>query len=198
MVSKHGWTHLPFWLALWLLVGFAGPASPPKQDRSWKQYRNQQFGYCVSYPSRWLKGDAFEGAGFYVETGLKKYSRPLGEIDIGVFLPMSTDAPHTAAVNLTEHLQAHLDGLKTFERAKDMEVLEKRSMQFLDNPALFMKDRYYDPQDRRTWIDEVIFVQRENRLFRFELECTADQLVRFEAVFTRLLSSFQFECGMAQ
>jgi hypothetical protein len=198
MASKRGWTYLPFWLSLWLLVGSAGADSPPKQDRSWKHYRNQQLGYCVSYPSRWLKGDAFEGAGFYVETGLKKYSRPLGEIDVGVFPPTSTDAPYTASVSLTENLQAHLEGLKTFERAKDMEVLEKRSIQFLGSPALFTKDRYYDPLDRRTWIDEVVFVQRGNRLFRFELECNADQLARFEAVFTRLLSSFQFECGIAQ
>jgi hypothetical protein len=198
MVSKPGWTRLPFWLAFWLLVGPAAADSPPKQDRSWKQYRNQQLGYCVSYPNRWLKGEAFEGAGFYVATGLKKYSRPLGEIDVGVLPPLPTDAPHTTDISLTENLQAHLDGLKTFERARNMEVLEKRSMQFLGSPALFMKDRYYDPQDRHMWIDEVVFVQRENRLFRFELECSADQLERFEPVFTRLLSSFQFECGRTQ
>ena len=60
------------------------------------------------------------------------------------------------------------------------------------------EDRYYDPQDRHTWIDEVVFVQRANRLFRLELECAADQLTRFEPVFTHLLNSFQFECGVAQ
>jgi hypothetical protein len=198
MVSRRGWTSPPFWLAFWLLIGSAGAASPPKQDRSWKQYRNQELGYCVSYPSRWLKGDAFEGGGFYVATGLKKHSRPLGEIDVGVLPPLSVEAPHTAAVSLIENLQAHLDGLKTFERARNMEVLETRSSQFLGSPALFTKDRYYDPQDRHTWIDEVVFVQRANRLFRLELECAADQIERFEPVFTHLLSSFQFECGTAQ
>jgi hypothetical protein len=77
-----------------------------------------------------------------------------------------------------------------------MEVLEKRTLQFLGSPAIFTKDRYYDPQDRHTWIDEVIFVQHKDILFRFELECSADQLARFESVFTRLLDSFQFECAI--
>jgi hypothetical protein len=205
MVSKLAWSGTLLWcLGLSTFVGDAlaasppKPASPPKQDRTWKRYQNQQLGYCLSYPSRWLRGDAFDGAGFYMETGMKKYSRPLGEIDVGVLPPLSEDVPHTSAVRLIENLQLHLEGLKTFERAENMQVLEKREMQFLGSPGLFTKDRYYDPQDRHTWIDEVIFVERNNRLFRFELECSADQLARFESVFTRLLGSFQFECGTAR
>lgn len=205
MVSKPGWSGaLLCCLGLWMFLGYmpAEPTpksvSPPKQDRAWKHYRNQQLGYCLTYPARWLRGDAFDGAGFYVETGVKKYSRPIGEIDVGVLPPLSGNVPHTSAVGLVENLQLHLNGLKTFERAENMEVLEKRTMQFLGSPALFTKDRYYDPQDRHTWIDEVIFVQHKDTLFRFELECSADQLGRFESVFAHLLDSFQFECRTAQ
>ncbi len=198
MVSKPGWPGMLLCCLSVLIPTVstgAATSSPPKQDRSWKLYRNRQLGYCLSYPSRWFRGDAFDGAGFYVETGLKKYSRPLGEIDVGVVPPLPKDAPHTAAVSLVENLQIHLNGLKTFERAERMEVLEKRSMEFLGNAALLTRDRYYDPQDRSTWIDEVIFVSRKDNLFRFELECRADQFARFESVWNRLLSSFQFECG---
>ncbi len=195
MVSKPGWSAMLLCVAM-AIPAVSAPATPPKQDRGWKPYRNQQFGYCLSYPRRWVRGEAFDGAGFYVETGVKKYSRPLGEIDVGIV--SSNDAPHAASFSLVENLQVHLDGLKTFERAERMEVLEKRSMEFLGNPALFTRDRYYDPQDGGTWMDEVIFVQRKGDLYRFELECRADQLARFESVFNRLLSSFQFECGAAR
>lgn len=205
MVSKPGRSGtLLCCLGLWIVVGYAPAAassktvSPPKQDRAWKRYRNEQLGYCLSYPKRWLRGDAFDGTGFYVETGVKKYSKPLGEIDVGVLSPLSDNSPHTSAVSLVENLRLHLEGLKTFERAENMEVLEKRTLQFRDSPAIFTKDRYYDPQDRHTWIDEVIFVQHKDTLFRFELECSADQLARFESVFTLLLDSFQFECGAAR
>lgn len=195
MVSKPGWPVVVLCcLAVSVFVARVFAASPPKQDRSWKHYRNRQLGYCLTYPSRWLRGDAFDGAGFYVETGIKKYSRPLGEIDVGVILPLKS-ASRTAGISLVENLQVHLDGLKTFERAERMEVLEKRSMDFLGNAALFTRDRYYDPQDRSTWIDEVIFVDHKDTLFRFELECRAEQFERFEAVFSRLLHSFQFDCG---
>ncbi len=179
-----------------LLVVAANSASVMKQDSSWKRYHNQQWGYCVSYPSRWRKGDAFEGAGIFVEAGLKKHSRPTGEIDIGV-LP---DAPPAgsaegAALTLVDDLQAHLDGLKKFERAERMEVLEKRRLDLFGSAALLTKDRYYDPLERSTWVDEIVFTHRKNALYRIELECRADQLERFEPVFTRLVGTFQFDCA---
>lgn len=166
------------------VLAYAG--STPKLDRSWKRYYNQRWGYCVSYPSRWISGDAFEGGGFFVETGVKRLSRPLGEIDIAALAePRST---------LLENVEAHLDGLKKFERAEQMQILERREMQLVGEAALFTKDRYYDPQDRASWIDEIVFANRKQTLYRLELECRADQVVRFEPVFAYLLSTFQFDC----
>jgi hypothetical protein len=170
-------------LSLLSVVVYA--ASIPKLDRSWKRYHNERWGYCVSYPSRWVTGDAFDGGGFFVETGVKKRSRPLGEIDIAALSERFT---------LVDAVQAHLDGLKKFERAEQMQILEKREMQILGQAALFTKDRYYDPQDRSSWIDEIVFASRNQTLYRLELECRADQLLRFEPVFTYILSTFQFDC----
>lgn len=175
------------------LLAFAASAGPTlKQDSAWRQYRNQHWGYCVSYPSRWLKGDAFEGAGIFVETGVKKHSRPVAEIDVAA-LPNRLDDP--GAFTLVQDLQSHFDGLKKFERAEQLEILEKRETKLLGNAALFTKDRYYDPQDRAKWIEEIVFADRKEALYRLELECRADQLGRFEPVFAHFVSSFQFDCG---
>src|SRR5438270_14042381 len=92
-----------------LAIGNAGGI--PKQDRSWKRYYNSSFGYCVSYPSRWLKGEAFEGAGLYVKTGISKFSRPLGAIDFGVLESAPADA-RLAPISLVDDLRVHLAGLK--------------------------------------------------------------------------------------
>jgi len=128
-------------------------------------------------------------------TGVKKHSRATGEIDIGIFALPSGNEAHAANISLIEDFRSHADGLKKFERAERMEVLEQRPMQVAGDSGLFTKDRYYDPQDRSTWIEEVLFVQRKNELYRIELECKADQADRFEPVFAHLLSTFQFECG---
>jgi hypothetical protein len=168
---------------------------PSKQDRNWKAYTNSQWGFCLSYPSRWLKGDAFDGAGIFVETGLKKYSKPLGEIDVGVISTDEPQAERATPISLVENLEIHFNGLKKFERAESIEILEKREMQILDSSALFTKDRYYDPQDRATWVEELVFVHHNGALYRVELECRDDQLPRFEPVFQTLLSTFRFDCG---
>ena len=173
-------------------VVFAG--SVPRQDTSWKRYRNTGAGYCVSYPTRWYRGDAFDGSGLYVMTGAKKHSRATGEIDVGIFPNAVSNQAHTANISLTEDFKSHVDGMMKFERAERLEVLDQHPTEVAGSPALFTKDRYYDPQDRSTWMEEVLFVRHKNDLYRLELECKADQLLRFEAVFTQLVNSFTFDC----
>jgi hypothetical protein len=161
-----------------------------KQDRSWKAYENAQWGYCVSYPSRWVKGDAFDGAGIFVATGEKRFSRPIGEIDVGA-LPARAEG---ASFTLVEDRNAHLEGLKRFERAEGLEILDQHEMKIMDAPALFTKDRYFDPKERAAWVDEIIFTERKGKMYRLELECRADQVERFEPVFQMFISTFRFDC----
>lgn len=158
-----------------------------KLDRSWKRYRNPEFGYCVSIPSRWAKGEAFEGAGLYVQSGMRKTSRPLGVIDF--------EAITSAPMSLAADLQDHLAVLQKFERAERMEILEKHEMRVQGSDALFTKHRYYDPQERATWMEEVLFVNRNDTVYRFEVDCRADQIERFAAVFEHLIGTVEFDCS---
>jgi len=177
-----------------LVAAWGGGDFDQRLDRSWKRYRNAEYGYCVSYPSRWVRGEAFEGAGLFVETGLKKFSRPIGAMDFEAL----SSAPKDARVlpeTLAENLEDHLAGLQRFERAERMEILEKREMQVQGNAALFTKHRYYDPQERATWMEEVLFVNRNETVYRFEMDCRADQIERFAPVFEYLVQTVQFDCS---
>ncbi len=173
-------------------VGAARPAFKP--ETSWKHYRNRQWHYCVSYPSRWSKGEAYEGAGMFVETGIRKHSRPVGEIDISALPKDRNGGTEMTPVSLTENFELHVEGLKRFQRAEHLEILERRAMTVSGNSALFTKDRYFDPQDGATWADEILFVERNETLYRLELECRSDQLARFEPVFSHLADTFQIDC----
>jgi hypothetical protein len=166
----------------------------PKQDRSWKRYYNPSFGYCVSYPSRWIRGEAFDGAGLFVKTGASRFSRPMGAMDFAVLDAPPADA-RLAPISLVEDWRIHLAGLKKFERAERMEILEQRELKFLGHSALFTKNRYYDPQERANWAEEILFINRNGTLYRLELECRLDQLGRFEPVFSQLMNTFQFDCA---
>jgi hypothetical protein len=181
-------------LAILSLRAAAGSIETVKPETSWKLYRNKQWGYCVSYPSRWFKGEAFEGSGIFVETGVKKHSRAVGEIDIGAAPNQPKDFDGPTPVTLTDNFELHVEGIKKFQRAERLEILEKRPIQLSGNSALFTKDRYFDPQDGSTWVDEIVLVNRNETLYTLELECRADQLARFEPVFTHFVSTFQADC----
>jgi hypothetical protein len=182
-------------LAVLPLTAGAGNIGTIKPETSWKLYRNKQWGYCVSYPSRWFKGEAWEGSGIFVKTGVKKHSRAVGEIDIGAAPNQPKNFDRRTAMSLTDNFELHVEGLKKFERAERLEILEERPIQLSGNRALFTRDRYFDPQDGRTWVDEIVFVNRNETLYTLELECRADQVARFEPVFTHFVSTFQVNCG---
>ena len=184
--------------ALSSLAATAGAGRTQRQDAAWKRYYNSDAKYCVSYPAHWYKADAFDGSGLYVTTGVKKHSRPTGEIDVAFFRDPYTSASHTTVVTLKEDFQTHVEGLTKFERAERMQVLEQRPIDVSGNAGLLTKDRYYDPQDRSTWIEEILFVHYKDQIYRVELECKADQADRFEPVFSRLISSLQFDCAGSQ
>jgi len=184
--------------ALSSLLATGRAAQVPRQDAAWKRYFNSQARYCVSYPVRWYKADAFDGSGLYVTTGVKKHSRPTGEIDVAFFRDAYETASHASVVNLKDDFQTHVDGLTRFERAERMQVLEQRPIDISGSPGLLTKDRYYDPQDRSTWIEEILFVHYKDEIYRVELECKADQVDRFEPVFSRLVNSLQFDCAGSQ
>lgn len=171
-------------VALASLFGAKAPATH-RLDSAWKKYANEDIGYCVRYPSRWARGEAFDGAGMYFEAGVKKYSRASGEIDISAFSDLKP----------VEYLQTHLDGLKRFERAENLKVLDQHEMPLLGEVALFTKDSYNDPLDHSSWIDEIILLRYQSTLYRMELECRSDQVDRFEPVFEQFVSSFRFDCN---
>jgi hypothetical protein len=179
-------------LSLWPIA--AGAEAGFKPETSWKRYRNKEWGYCVSYPSRWFKGEAFEGSGIFVETGVNKHSRPVGEIDIGAVRNTAKDLDSPTPISLIENFQVHVEDLKKFERAQQFEILEKRQIELFGNSALFTKDRYFDPLDSATWVDEIVLVDRSETLYTLELECRSDQLARFEPVFAHFVSTFQVDC----
>ena len=126
----------------------------------------------------------------FVAIGMQKHSNPLGEIDITA-LP---DGPTDARLSFADTIKVHLEGLKKFERAEHVQLLEQRSIYLLGSSALFAKEQYYDALEHSKWVGEIVLAERQNALYRLELECRADQLTRFEPVFAHFVSTFQFDC----
>lgn len=135
----------------------------------------------------------------FIETGTRRSAKPAGEIDIGPLdSPTSEDARlKPASLNadtLTETLQEHLTGLQKFARAERLEIIEQHNVDLQGSKALYSKNRYYDPLERTNWMEEVIFVRHKSELYRLELQCPPDQIKRFDAVFSYLVNSFEFDC----
>ena len=165
-------------------------ADVPKEDRAWKRYANKEWGYCISYPRRWHRGQAFDGAGLYAAVNRKNSSLPIGALDVAAF----ADGPAVTRVGFHSDVEAHLEGLRRFAHAQDTEILEQRAFPLSGTDGLFVKARYFDPVERSEWIEELVFARHNGVLYRLELQTQEQYLSRFEAVFARFAQSLALEC----
>lgn len=185
-------TLFPYALS-WFLPVLVSAGSLP-ENHSWRIYYNPAGQYCVDYPSRWAPAEAFEGAGLLLIPSTGTSWESPGEIDVEAIADQGTSANGVAGQILLEEVRMHFDALKKFERAEQLELLEQRNIHFFGASGLFLKGRYYDPQDHAVWVNEIIFAYRASVIYRLQLTSGTDALGRFEAVFARFVNSFQFDC----
>lgn len=176
---------------LWLLaltsVGMAANVRGTfKQDLTWKRYADPVGNYCLEYPKHWIRQELPDGSGVGFSTGAKRYSLPTGEMDVTV-LATPDDA--------TDLLQAHLDGMKKFARASDIELLGHETVMLAGSQAMYSKDRYRDSLDKADWTEEIILARHDDKTYRLEMMCRSDQVARFELMFGRMVRSFAFGCN---
>ena len=176
------------WLPLLLLPSTLAAGNAPngllKQDSAWKRYVAADSGYCITYPKHWMRQQVIDGLAF--SSGVRRYSMPVGEMDITA-TSTSDDPMH--------FLEAHLAGVKKFQRAATVEVLDRRQTTLSGEPALFTKDSYRDALEKSDWVEELVLARHKNVLYRLEMVCRANHVARFEAMFTRFVHSFQLDCN---
>ena len=166
----------------------------PRQDRAWNHYVNKPAGYCISYPSRWIRANEPAEGGLYVTTGATRYSTPIALLDVSA----TADDPAengSVPLSLVADYQSHVAGLEKFIRVSDVQTLDQRKLTVGGQPALFTKAQYADPKEKSDWVEAVVLLHRDHTLYRMELQAQARTWSRFEPVFQRFVDSFQTECG---
>ncbi len=192
-------TIMPFSRLLFLVCSVlalstaVGAQNQPRQDRAWKHYVDKQAGYCISYPSRWIRGDRSEN-GLYFTTGVTRYSTPIALLDVSTTAD-DTSLSSAVPVSLTTDYQSHVEGLEKFIRVNGVQTLDQRKLTVGGQPALFTRAQYADPKEKSNWMEAIVLLHREHMLYRLELQSQARSWSRFEPVFQHFVDSFQTDCG---
>lgn len=139
----------------------------------------------MEYPKHWIRSDAAGETGIAFSTGEKRYSMPVGEIDVTVL---------TTPDDSSQLLQAHMEGVKKFVRAEEMQILDSENITVDGTPATLMKDRYRDRLEKQDWTEEIIYARHDDKLYRLEVVSRSDEAARFQLMFGRMVRSFSFEC----
>lgn len=173
-------------------------ASPPcgaqRANAGWARYRNQRWGFCVSYPSTWAKMEGADqsGAAFFSPT-----RRPGAQtsISVGALPNQPSDATQPRLKTLSEIFQDSQVGLREYWHAQQVVVLSKREEYFRGEPAMLTEIQYRDHNDGLTWIEETLRVNHDQVIFTFDLRCQPPELGALNPIFKKITRDFRFDCN---
>lgn len=163
-------------------------SSPTLSIRNWKTYCSEEGAYCVSYPPTWdIMGDVFEGRGMVVApTQNGKEKSMWNEITASV-----TDLPEEVAgkerPSFDEIISIALHDLP----GEHVETLQRTEMELHQRPAELVKVKYVDPETKKPWIEEIVFIDDEEAIYSVALRAVPEDVPKLEDTFRTIVSTWR-------
>src|SRR5215467_1651788 len=132
----------------------AQSARPGKE--SWRHYRNQRWGFCISYPQKWDHDEGVNKAGIAI---FPPADHQGSEISVGALLIGIVNG-HQPTI---EEDFAAADNIRRQSGATDLVELDKHTTAVGAHSALFRKISYKEAAGP-TWVEESIKFQTHDGL----------------------------------
>lgn len=180
-------------------------AGGTKQSAQWSHCRNARWGFCVDYPASWKASEAKDGSGIKLYPRANEKASSATYISIGG-LPDQPDVGNANIVlddspplDLEGNFMRALDGLREYDHATDIRVLEKRKLAFQGYGALSTKYEYRRGADATLWQSDTIWINKEYIIFTATLFGRPEELRNLEPVYQDIVKHhFRLVCAEAQ
>jgi hypothetical protein len=166
----------------------AQTAAPARKPVPWKQYCQQDGGFCFKYPSYWTNlGEIFAGNGVVVAPPQKTDSALWDEVTVALVAPPPQGDEQGLGLNgVIEQATA---GLR--EAGQNFQTLQRQERTVDGKPAQMLKTQYREKSSGRDWIEELVFIEGpDNEIYSIALKCAPQSLARLEPTFTRMLNTW--------
>ncbi|MGH9689468.1 MAG: hypothetical protein ACRD5K_20580, partial [Candidatus Acidiferrales bacterium] len=190
-----------FILACAIAFGAGVSAGNNHHREKWTRYVNARWGFCVDYPKDWKAEFGTDGSGIELHPYPAQDPSKATYISIGG-LPDQPDVDNANIVlddspplDLEGNLTRTLEGLREYNHASGIRVLQKRQLGFHGYNALSTKIGYRTPPNDTEWIDETLWINKEYIIFTATLLGQPEQVRRLEPVYRDIITHrFQLVC----
>lgn len=162
-------------------------------------YRNERWGFCISYPSGWSADEATNKAG--IEVNAPPSLHPRATITVGALpnQPKTLDdpaAPDTGDwMSLDDVVRRQLDALRAYlpePAGKSVRLIRRQRTEFGGVPAISTEVAYVEGRTEK--LDETLWFIKEHAVYSLVLKCDRASRSKYEPVFKRVVGSFRAGC----
>src|SRR5690242_9415188 len=173
-----------------LACAYALGGAPPEKS---KQYHNENFDFCLQFPSTWTYQESFtrNGAGFAPKDG--SFAVMHASISVGAHTdqPSETGTPQT----VDQNIQAVAESLRKYDAAVDIQILKREELTLQGLPARTVTLRYRNSQSGEDrFLKDINLVDDKNIVYFLELECHPNDGAALLPVFDRIVKSLRLAC----
>jgi hypothetical protein len=167
-----------------------------QQRAKWALYRNEQFSFCIHYPSQWHQSVPF------TKNGITLAPRPVKNyilkptVTIGARINQSSETSDNQPQTLEDIFNSGIRALREYGGVGEVTVLGKEIIRLQGFNALATSIRYRDSDSGNEWFDkDVNLIDQNNVVYFMELKCHPDDAATLLATFDAMVKTLRLTCG---
>ena len=174
-----------------LLLAVAASAAGQSVSR---HYFNQNYNFCIDYPSQWQHNVPFDGNAVALVPPGQNLSYPYPEIIVGGRVNQPSEQDESRGQTLEEIFASELAAIKEYGSFSEIKVIEKRWSGLAGYPALVSDFEYM--KDKQHWHEHQVFIlTRSEAVFSISSTYHPNQTQQFMPVFQNIVRSFRIRCN---
>lgn len=158
------------------------------------QYRNERWGFCLSYPSSWSTDEGVNKSGIAIYTPELLPTRAM--ITVGALPNQPAGIDSDKPMDLEQNVKTYVHSLQIhpMEPITHVRLVREGRLQFLGVSAI-STEISYDQADS-PWIEQTVWVLRNEAVYTLQLKCLSRDRERYDPVFEQVRNTFRFECAV--
>ena len=159
-----------------------------------RHYVNQNYNFCIDYPSGWRSVVPFDGNAVELLPPKAQAKGPRTQITVGGQANQPSEGDDTRRQSLEEYWNVQLRAMAEYDKATAIDVIGKKLVTLAGYPALETVFEYTIGSER--WHErQIALITQSDAVFVLSLWCYPNDVQQLRPIYDSVVRSFRIHCN---
>jgi hypothetical protein len=157
------------------------------------RYRNERWGFCLSYPTAWSTDEGVNRSGIAIYTPESSPARAI--ITVGALPNQPAGMDSDKPMGLEQNVKTYVHSLQTHpvDPITHVHLVREGPLRFQGVSAIRTEISY--DEGGSAWVEQTVWFLRNDAVYTLQLKCLSRDRERYDPVFEQVRQTFRFECA---